>query len=125
MKLALANRSVLVTGASRGIGRAAALAFAGEGCEVHLAGRSVPDLEAMAEQIREISGHPVHVHAGDRMQPGEVDRLARDCRHVDILVNNAGVTPTGPIESVTGAQWREGVKLKVLSAVLQKSSAGI
>jgi NAD(P)-dependent dehydrogenase (short-subunit alcohol dehydrogenase family) len=118
MELALAGRSVLVTGASRGIGKAAALAFAAEGCEVHLAGRSVPDLEAAAEQVRNTSGRPVHVHAGDLMQPGEVDRLARACRDVDILVNNAGATPTGPIESVTEAQWREGLELKVLSTVL-------
>jgi len=65
MELVLANRSVLVTGASRGIGKAAALAFAGKACEVHLLGLSVPDVEATAEQLREISGRPVHVHAGD------------------------------------------------------------
>jgi len=118
MELALAGRSVLVTGASRGIGKAAALAFAAERCEVHLAGRSVPDLEAAAEQVRNTSGRPAHVHAGDLMQPSEVDRLASACRDVDILVNNAGATPTGPIESVTEAQWREGLELKVLSTVL-------
>ena len=46
-------------------GRPQALAFAGKACEVHLLGRSVPDVEATAEQLREISGRPVHVHAGD------------------------------------------------------------
>ena len=43
--------------------------------------------------------------------------LADACRGVDILVNNAGATPTGPIESVTDADWREGLDLKVIATV--------
>lgn len=121
MDLELAGSSVLVTGASRGIGRAAALAFAAEGCVLHLAGRSLADLEATADRARALGAPDVHLHPGDLMRPGEVDRLARACEHVDVLVNNAGATPTGPIEAVTEAQWREGLELKVLATVLLTS----
>lgn len=118
MDMGLTGSSVLITGASRGIGRAAALAFAAEGCVLHLAGRSVADLESTAAQARAHGATTVHLHPGDLMRTGEVDRLAQACRDVDVLVNNAGATPTGPIESVTEAQWREGLELKVLATVL-------
>jgi NAD(P)-dependent dehydrogenase (short-subunit alcohol dehydrogenase family) len=118
MDMGLAGAHVLVTGASRGIGRAAALGFATEGCVVHLAGRSVPELQVTAERARALGAAEVHVHPGDLTRPGEVDRLAQACRDVDVLVNNAGATPTGPIEAVTEAQWREGIELKVLATVL-------
>ena len=117
MKLGLAGRSVLITGASRGIGKAAAIGFAAEGCALHLAARSPDDLEATAAEIRRDHNVNVEIHPGDMTQTGEIEKLANACSAVNILVNNAGATPTGPIESVTEADWRAGLELKVLATV--------
>lgn len=118
MERALANCHVLVAGALRGIGKAADHAFAGAGCKEHLASWSFPDLEATAEQLREISDRPERVHARDLMQPVDLARFARDCRDVDILVNKVRATPTGSIESVTEAQGRDGFELNVVPTKL-------
>lgn len=115
MELGLQGRTVLVTGGSRGIGRAAAEAFAAEGCALHLAARSAGDLERAAEALRAAYQVPVAIHPGDLSKPGDLMALAEACRDVDILVNNAGATPTGPIERVTDADWREGLDLKVIA----------
>lgn len=113
MDLGLSGKSVLITGGSRGIGLAAAQAFAGEGCDVHIAGRSKDDLEAVAEKI----GGKIQCHVGDLCIAGDLSQLARACGDVDILVNNAGATPTGRIDEVSTDDWREGLELKVIATV--------
>lgn len=115
--LGLTGKSVLVTGGSRGIGRATAELFAAEGCSLHLAARSQDDLDRAAGEIRAAHGVEVTVHAGNMADAADLAALAEACRHVDILVNNAGATPTGPIERVTAADWREGLGLKVIATV--------
>ncbi len=117
MDLGLRGKSVLVTGGSRGIGRAAAEAFGAAGCALHLAARSPEDLKRAADELRSTYQVPVTIHPGDISKLGEVMALAAVCRDVDILVNNAGATPTGPIEQVTDADWREGLDLKVIATV--------
>jgi NAD(P)-dependent dehydrogenase (short-subunit alcohol dehydrogenase family) len=113
MDLGLAGRSVLITGASRGIGLAAADAFAAEGCRLHLAGRDEQRLAAAKERIEQEHGVGVSLHVHDLRRPGEVQALAGACREADILVNNAGATPTGPIETATEDDFREGFALKL------------
>lgn len=117
MDLGLRGKSVLVTGGSRGIGRAAAEAFGAAGCALHLAARSLEDLKRTGDELRSTYQVPVTIHPGDISKLGEVMALAAACRDVDILVNNAGATPTGPIEQVTDADWREGLDLKVIATV--------
>lgn len=118
MKTGLAGRSVLITGASRGIGKAAALAFASEGCTLHLAGRAIADLEAVAAECRKAGAPGVHLQVGDLLKSEETARLAQTCAGVDVLVTNAGATPTGPIERITESQLREGLDLKVVSTAM-------
>jgi NAD(P)-dependent dehydrogenase (short-subunit alcohol dehydrogenase family) len=118
METGLAGRSVLITGASRGIGRAAALGFAAEGCALHLAGRNETDLRAVAAQALDQGAKSAQVHTGDLLHTGEPARLARTCGEIDVLVTNAGATPTGPIETVTESDWQEGLGLKVISTAL-------
>lgn len=117
MDLGLQGKSVLVTGGSRGIGRAAAETFAQAGCELHLAARSREDLQRAADELRAKYQVPITIHTGDLRKLGDVMALARACRDIDILVNNAGATPTGTIEQVSDADWREGLDLKVIATV--------
>ncbi|MEX0343916.1 MAG: short-chain dehydrogenase/reductase [Rhizobiaceae bacterium] len=118
MELGLAGKKVLITGASRGIGAAAAAGFAEAGANLCLAGR---DKTVLAEVAGEISGrHSVDcvLYVGDMHDFAFVEELADACSDVDVLVNNAGATPTGPIETVTADQWLEGMNLKVVATAL-------
>jgi retinol dehydrogenase 12 len=86
---------VLLTGATRGIGRAAAIEFAREGVEVALVGRDAERLKAVAQEARATGGGaPVHEHVADLMLMAHVRALAQEVReryeHIDVLANNAG-----------------------------------
>ena len=91
MDLQLKGKSVLITGGSKGIGLAAAKAFAAEGCRLHLAARD----RARLEQAKAALGGDVSVHPADLRDGATLRRLAADCADVDILVNNAGDIPGG------------------------------
>ncbi len=86
---------VLLTGATRGIGRAAAIELAREGVEVALVGRDPERVEALAQEARATGGGaPVHEHVADLMLMADVRALAEEVReryeHIDVLANNAG-----------------------------------
>ncbi|MGA9876257.1 MAG: SDR family oxidoreductase [Solirubrobacteraceae bacterium] len=86
---------VLLTGATRGIGRAAAIELAGQGAEVALVGREAERVEAVAQEARAAGGGaPVHEHVADLALMADVRRLAQEVReryeHIDVLANNAG-----------------------------------
>ncbi len=118
MDLGLRGLTALVTGGSRGIGRAVATKLAAEGCGLHLTARSEADLKRAQSELRGSANVDVTIHPLDLMADGAPARLAALCADADILVNNAGATPTGPIEQTTEAAWREGLDLKVLATVL-------
>ncbi len=86
---------VLLTGATRGIGRAAAIELAREGAEVALVGREAGRVKAVAREARATGGAaPVHEHVADLMLMADVRALADEAReryeHIDVLANNAG-----------------------------------
>jgi NAD(P)-dependent dehydrogenase (short-subunit alcohol dehydrogenase family) len=86
---------VLITGATRGIGQAAAVELAREGAEVALVGRDAERVRAVAEEARSASaGAPVHEHVADLTLMSEVRALADEAmaryEHIDVLANNAG-----------------------------------
>jgi NAD(P)-dependent dehydrogenase (short-subunit alcohol dehydrogenase family) len=86
---------VLLTGATRGIGRAAAIALAREGVEVALVGRERERVRAVAREAKAAgTGAPVHEHVADLMLMADVRALAGEVReryeHIDVLANNAG-----------------------------------
>jgi NAD(P)-dependent dehydrogenase (short-subunit alcohol dehydrogenase family) len=114
MKLELEGKTVLITGASKGIGLAAAHSFAAEGCHLQLAARDGVALAAAKEEIEKIYPINVRIHPMDLAAPGAMVQLAEAVGHVDILVNNAGDIPAGPIESLDFAVVRRGFQLKVL-----------
>jgi hypothetical protein len=117
MDLKLKGKSVLITGASKGIGRAVAEVFAEEGCALHLAARTRADLEAAAAEIRARHGVQVTIHARDLARLDEIESLAADCGDVDVLVNNAGDIPTGTLQQLDSAAWRRGWDLKVFGFI--------
>lgn len=117
MDLRLKGRSVLITGASKGIGLAAARAFATEGCDLHLAARSEEALRSVRDDLTRTHGVEVTVHVTDLKETANVVDLGRRCGSVDILVNNAGEIPSGPIESLTEDDWRRGYDLKLFGYI--------
>src|SRR5271170_3296390 len=117
MELGLRGRKALVTGASKGIGRACAEALAEEGCDVVLVSRTATDLEAARAAIAEKHNVAVRVFPFDLSDSKNVDKLAAECADTEILVNNAGVIPGGNIDTVDEPRWREAWDLKVFGYI--------
>jgi short-subunit dehydrogenase len=107
----LAGARALVTGASRGIGRATAVALARAGAAVKVTGRDQAALEAVARAIR-----GEHL-AADLARPEEVDRLAAWAGEVDVLVNNAGVGWAGRFVDMPLDRVEEVVRVNLLAAI--------
>jgi len=98
MDLKFAGKTALITGASKGIGRAAADALALEGCNVILVSRTAVDLAAAKESIaRKAAKIRIDIVAADLSDSRSVVRLAAEFPHIDILVNNAGAIPGGKL----------------------------
>jgi NAD(P)-dependent dehydrogenase (short-subunit alcohol dehydrogenase family) len=99
----------IVTGASRGLGRAMAVTFAAEGAHVALAARSKPDLEETAHQV-ERHGVRALVVPTDVSRYDEVDalvaRTVATLGGLDVLVNNSGIARTIPLAEATPDDWR-------------------
>src|SRR6202142_4342193 len=102
------NKTALVTGASRGIGRACALALAKAGVRVALAARQTNKLEEVAAEIRAAGGE-AFVAELDMREPESIRkaiaRTAKEFGRIDILVNNAGVTKDGLAVRMKADDW--------------------
>ena len=112
MDLQLNGKTALVTGASRGIGRAIALGLAREGVKLAIAARRTALLQELAGEIVSGRGAEPLVVEADLYQEGSAEKLAEAARlalgHVDILVNAAGGSRSIPFEA-TKEQWAEGI----------------
>ena len=117
MDLMLAGKNALVTGATKGIGRATAELLATEGCHLELAARTADDLEQLAAILRQTHGIEVRTHAVDLAKSEDQERLATACADVDIAINNAGSNPAGEITDVDETTWRASWDLKVFGYV--------
>jgi 3-oxoacyl-[acyl-carrier protein] reductase len=113
--LQLNDKTALVTGASQGIGRAVARALAAEGVHVCVAARRTNLLEDLAREITAAGGRAPHIVTVDVLQPGAVERLARDARsalsRVDILVNSAGGSRPPVSLNAPDADWEHAMTL--------------
>jgi NAD(P)-dependent dehydrogenase (short-subunit alcohol dehydrogenase family) len=108
-------RTVVVTGASRGLGRAIALGFAHDGARVVLVARSAGALETAAEAVRAAGGDPVVVVA-DITDPAAFDGLDEAS---DAVVAAAGIPgPTAPLWEVSPAGWEETVRANLTGVFL-------
>ncbi len=117
MDLHLRGKRVLITGASKGIGAAAAEAFAEEGCDLHIAARSTDALEALAQRLWTAHGVGVTAHTVDLRKQDDIARLAAAASDIDVLVNNAGDIPGGSIEKIDEEIWRHAWELKVFGYI--------
>ena len=118
MDLGLKGKTVLITGGSKGIGLACAMAFAAEGCDLHLAARNRELLETVRRKIRaDHGGVDVSLHALDLRDGIALHDLATACGDSDILVNNAGDIPGGTIESLDESKWRHAWELKLFGYI--------
>jgi ketoreductase len=102
------GKVVLVTGASRGIGRAIAKAFAGEGAWVALCARSQENLEELAKELNQDDGRavamPCDVTAKEQVEEA-LQKLSRTWGKLDILVNNAGASGRTPMDDSSDDLW--------------------
>lgn len=116
MDLGLAGRTVLITGASQGIGEGTARVFAEEGTHLHLTARNAENLSRIKGELSSF-GVNVEIHPLDLTEPGAPDKLIAATGPVDVLVNNAGVIPGGPLSSFTDESWRAGWDLKIFGYI--------
>lgn len=121
----LTGRTALITGASRGIGRAAALLLARQGARVVLAARNEELLDEVAGAVRAGGGeaHPMALDLGHHESiPTAVRGLPSEFAAVDILVNNAGITADNLLARMTLEQWQRVLDVNLTGAfVLTKA----
>jgi len=116
----LEGKNAIVTGASRGIGRAIAVRLAHEGAMLVLAARTEADLAKVAAEIKSSGGKATIVAKDLRVSdaPAALVKSALDAHGaIDIVVNNAGATKRGDFFELTDADWEDGFALKLLAAV--------
>ena len=113
----LQGKVALITGASRGIGKAIALKFAAEGADIaftdiKISEETVQELEALGVKVRAYASN-----AADFAQTHEtVEQIQADFGHIDILVNNAGITRDGLMLRMDEAQWDAVINVNLKSA---------
>ncbi|MBV9656351.1 MAG: SDR family oxidoreductase [Acetobacteraceae bacterium] len=117
MDLQLRGCRALVTGGSKGIGRAAAMSLAAEGCALVLAARTASVLDETAEAIRARHQIEVRTVPADLSTEEACRAVAKTAGDVDILVNNAGAIPPGDLVTVSDATWRAAWDLKVFGFI--------
>ena len=120
MDLGLTGRVALVTGASKGIGRAIALTLAAEGMDVALVARSREPLEALKKEI-ESKGRKAAVIAADLADPAAaqpaIDAAVKAFGKLDLLVNCAGATKGGSFPTLSDTDWTDSFGLKFFTYV--------
>ena len=114
------RKTILVTGASRGIGRSIAVKFASEGYHVFLNCRtSVAELTAVKDYIENNYHTPCSIAAGDAGNAADVARMFADihqtCGHLDVLVNNAGISYIGLLMDMSTEDWRQVIDTNLSS----------
>jgi 3-oxoacyl-[acyl-carrier protein] reductase len=120
MDLGLTERACILTGASRGIGRATASLLAAEGASLLLIGRGEGALAAVARELRDAEGAIEWIaldvtdpDAGERCRDACLSRFGR----VDVLVNNAGTSVVRALEELTDEDWQSQWELNVIATM--------
>jgi len=121
MELALRGKTAIVTGGSKGIGRATALGLAAEGASVLVCARGREALDETAGLARQNEGARVAALQADLTKPDDIRRVAARCVEefggIDILVNNAGSARPGEFQRISDADWLDDWQLKFFGYV--------
>lgn len=117
LDLKLANKKVLITGASKGIGAAIAESFAAEGAHLLLNARNSARLESLTQDLSSRFQVRAETRPADLRDSDQVKKLAAECTEIDILVNNAGDIQGGSISEVNEEIWRRSWELKVFGYI--------
>lgn len=135
----LNNKTALITGAGKGIGKAVAIALAKEGVNLGLLARSLSDLETLQAFLSSTYGVNVYIATADVSNKIEVDAsietLLRKLGSVDILINNAGIAQFGTLLDMESEQWERIIQTNlmgtyyvtraVLPSMVEQSSGSI
>ncbi|MGH7353015.1 MAG: SDR family oxidoreductase [Candidatus Rokuibacteriota bacterium] len=115
------GKVALVTGGSKGIGKAVAKGLAEEGARVAICARGRGDLDAAAAAIAKATGGEVFAVAGDLTRETDAQKIVAATverfKRIDILVNNAGAAPGGLLLDLTEEQWQTALQLKFMGYV--------
>lgn len=116
----MSQKSVLITGASRGIGKSTAYLFAQKGWQVFLNCRtSIQDLQNIQADLRGRFGCECHLLPGDVGDPTAVARMFQEisdrCEALDLLVNNAGISHIGLLMDMTNEEWERIIRTNLSS----------
>lgn len=132
----VSGKVVLVTGGSRGLGKAICLEFARRGAQLAIVSRKLAECENVARQARDLGTNalPLSCHVGnwDALQ-GLVDAVCRHYGRIDVLVNNAGMSPLAPsllqtsealFDKIIGVNLKGPLRLTALVATCMADSGG-
>ncbi|WP_166239842.1 3-ketoacyl-ACP reductase [Paenibacillus turpanensis] len=112
------NKTAIITGAGKGIGKAAAQALAKQGVRLGLLARSASDLEALQHELKQNYGVDVFYAAADVSKPEEVKpasaQLIEQLGVVDILINNAGIATFGTVLDMDPAEWERIIQVNLM-----------
>ena len=121
MDLKLQDKVVLVTGGSKGIGKAISLSLSKEGCRVAICARGEDLLKKTASLIQNETGNEVLPVTADLTQPTDVKLMTENVishfGRIDVLINNAGSSPGGILETLTEEDWAQSLQLKFMGYV--------
>lgn len=116
MSSEIAGKVIVITGASSGLGAAAARLLAKEGASVVLGARRLDRLQSLARELA-ASGAKAAANATDVTDPGQVQRLVdlavERFGRIDVMINNAGVMPQAPLEQLRIAEWDRTIDVNI------------
>lgn len=115
------NQVVIVTGATRGIGKGIAKGFVIEGAKVVLVGRDEPLLKAVVSEIENAGGQAIYLQ-GDVSNPVDMKKMAEAATahygKIDVLCHNAGIYPHARLENMTLEEWGEVIDVNLTGTFL-------
>src|ERR1041385_906677 len=119
MELGLRGRKAIVTGGSKGLGRAIAEELAREGVDLAICARDQGEIERAADELRSAGGRTVFAATCDVRDPEQIHTFitaaADALGAIDILVNNAGRANPGNFETLTDEDWKDDLDVKLFS----------
>ena len=106
------GKSALITGASRGIGRAIAEALAGEGMDLYLVCHSnIEMLNELADKLSRRYSIRCHTFSGDVSDSEFIDKVFSGIDSLDVLINNAGISHIGLLQDMTNEEWNKVINI--------------